>query len=383
MRSRPALLCSMISIAAIAVFGAARSARADKPHKPVLHGQHWVAVTGKPLGAQAGAMIFARGGNAVDAACGMLAAVTTLWDTLSWGGETQALIYDPTKKKVIGINALGVAPTGATPEFFKNQKLRYPPEFGPLAAVTPGTPGGLFTMLAEFGTMSLADVLAPAIQLADGYPIEIELSNVIERNKAKIKQWPYARSVLLPHLGQAREAPAPGEIFRQPDLAATLRKLVDAEAQALKAGKNRKQAIYAAYDRFYKGDIAAEIVRSVQEQGGLFTKEDLARWQVHIEEPVSTTYRGITVYKLTTWVQGPAMLQALNILENMDLKSMGYNSSRYIHAIDRARTLAFADRDFSSGAPYAPPAEPIKGLLSKSYAKERAKQINWTKNDPN
>src|SRR6266704_3586100 len=253
MRSRPALLFrSVVTAAALgSILALGGAARADKPHKPVLHGQHWVAVTGKPLGAQAGAMIFQRGGNAVDAACGMLAAVTTLWDTLSWGGETQALIYDPTK-------------------------------FGPLAAVTPGTPGGLFTMLAEYGTMSLADVLAPALQLADGYPIEIELSNVIERNKAKIKQWPYAKAVLLPHPGQAREAPAPGEIFRQPDLAATLRKLVDAEAEALRAGKNRKQAIYAAYDRFYKGDIAAELVRSVKEQGGLFTMEDLAKWQVHI-----------------------------------------------------------------------------------------------------
>jgi gamma-glutamyltranspeptidase/glutathione hydrolase len=313
----------------------------------------------------------------------MLAAVTTLWDTLSWGGETQALIYDPTKKKVVGINALGVAPTGATPEFFKNQKMKYPPEYGPLAAVTPGTPGGLMVMLAEYGTMSLGDVLAPAIQLADGFPIEIELSNAIERNKARIKQWPYSKAVMLPHAGQAREAPAPGEIFRQPDLAATLRKLVDTEAEALRAGKNRKQAIYAAYDRFYKGDIAAELVRSVKEQGGLFTTDDLTRWQVHIEEPVSTTYRGIAVYKLTTWVQGPAMLQTLNILENMDLKAMGYNSSRYIHAIYQAMSLAFSDRDFYYGDPYVPPAEPIKGLLSKAYAKERFKQINWSKNDIN
>jgi len=385
MRSCPALLSGSIRLAAailsIAAIGTP-AARADKPHKPVLHGQHWVAVTGKPLGAQAGAMIFQRGGNAVDASCAMLAAVTTLWDTLSWGGETQALIYDPIKKKVIGINALGVAPSGATPEFFKSQKMRYPPEFGPLAAVTPGTPGGLFAMLAEYGTMSLADVLAPAIQLAEGYPIETELSNVLERNKAKIKQWPYAKAVLLPHLGQAREAPAPGEIFRQPDLAAMMKKLVEAEAEALKAGKNRKQAIYAAHDRFYKGDIAAELVRSVKEQGGLFTMDDLAKWQVKIEEPVSTTYRGITVYKLTTWVQGPAMLQALNILENMDLKAMGYNSSRYLHAIYQAMSLAFADRDFYYGDPYVPPAEPIKGLLSKAYAKERFKQINWAKNDP-
>jgi gamma-glutamyltranspeptidase/glutathione hydrolase len=385
MRYPPALLSSrlpgLIVAAAAAAALATPPARADRPHKPVLHGQHWVAVTGKPLGAQAGAMIFARGGNAVDAACAMLAAVTTLWDTLSWGGETQALIYNPQTKKVIGINALGVAPTGATPDFFKGQNMKYPPEFGPLAAVTPGTPGGLMTMLAEYGTMSLADVLAPAIQLADGYPIEIELSNVIERNKAKIKQWPYAKAALLPHLGQAHEAPNPGEIFRQPDLAAMMRKLVDAEAAALKAGKSRKDAIYAAYDRFYKGDIATEIVRSVKEQGGLFTMDDLASWKVHIEEPVSTTYRGIAVYKLTTWVQGPAMLQALNILENMDLKAMGYNSARYIHAIYQTMSLAFADRDFYYGDPYVPPAEPIKGLLSKAYAKQRFKQIKWDKND--
>ncbi len=356
-------------------------ARADRPHKPVIHGQHWVAITGKPLGAQAGAMIFQRGGNAVDAACAMLAAVSTMWDTLSWGGETTALIYDPTQKKVIGINAMGVAPTGATPDYFKNQHMKYPPEYGPLAAVTPGTPGGLFTMLAEYGTMSLASVLGPAIQLAQGYPIETELSNVIERNKAKIKQWPYAKAVLLPHLGQPQEAPAPGEMFRQPELAATLNKLVEAEAEALRAGKTRKQAIYAANDRFYKGDIAAELVRSVKEQGGLFTMEDLASWQVHIEQPVSTTYHGITVYKLTTWVQGPAMLQALNILENLDLKAMGYNSSRYIHALYQTMNLAFADRDFYYGDPYVTPAEPIKGLLSKAYAKQRLKQINWAKND--
>src|SRR5919205_875555 len=135
-----------------------------------------VAITGKPLGAQAGAMMFQRGGNAVDAACAMLAAVTTLWDTLSWGGETQALIYNPNTGKVIGINALGVAPTGATAEFYKGKGMKYPPEYGPLAAVTPGTPGGIMTMLAEYGKLSLKDVLDPAIQLADGFPIEAQLT---------------------------------------------------------------------------------------------------------------------------------------------------------------------------------------------------------------
>lgn len=351
--------------------------------KPVLHGKHWVAITGKPLAATAGSMVFQKGGNAVDAACAMIAATSTMWDTLSWGGETQALIYNPHTGKVVGINALGVAPTGATVELYKSRGMQYPPEFGPLAAVTPGTPGGLMVMLAEYGKLSLADVLAPALQMADeGYPIEAQASRTIEKNKKRLKEWRYSREVLLPHLGQEYEAPKAGEVFRQPELAATLKKLVEAEKAALEKGKSRKEAIYAAYERFYKGDIARELVRGVREEGGLFTMEDLAHWKVRIEEPVKTNYKGIDVYKLTTWVQGPALLQALNILEPMDLKGMGYNSARYIHALYQAMNLAFADRDFYYGDPYFPPAEPIQGLLSKDYAKERAKHIDWEKNDP-
>ena len=359
-----------------------QSPRPRRTAKPPLHARHWIAITGKPLGATAGAMMFQKGGNAVDAACAMLAAVTTMWDVLSWGGETQALIYHPTLKKVIGINALGVAPSGATAALYKSKGHRYPPEYGPLAAVTPGTPGGLLVMLAEYGTLPLAEVLAPAIQMADGYPIEGETANSIERNKARLKEWKYSRDVMLPHLGQAREAPEPGEIFVQRDLAATLRKLVEAEARALAQGKSRKDAIMAAYDRFYKGDIAQELVRGVQEEGGLITMQDLARWQVRIEEPVKTSYKGIDVYKLPFWQQGPAMLQALNILENADLKSMGYNSPRYIHTLYQAMNLAFADRDFYYGDPYFPPEEPTRGLMSKEYAKARYAQINRDRNDP-
>jgi len=353
-----------------------------RTQKPALHAQHWMAVTGKPLAATAGAMIFERGGNAVDAACAMIAATSTMWDTLSWGGETQALIYDPNTGKVTGINALGVAPTGATPAFFHKLGMKYPPESGPLSAVTPGTPGGLMTMLAEFGTMSLAEVLAPAIEMADGYPIEAELVRTIERHKGKLAQWPDSKRVMLVHAGEAHEAPEPGEMFRQPDLAATLRKLVEAERQALAAGKDRKAAIYAAYDRFYKGDIAHELVRATRELGGLFTLADLANWKVHLEEPVHINYKGIEVYKLTTWVQGPAMLQSLNILENFDLKSMGYDSARYVHTLYQAMNLAYADRDFYYGDPYFPPEEPIRGLLSKDYARERAKLIRADHNDP-
>lgn len=350
--------------------------------KPALHGRHWMAITGKPLAATAGAMTFQKGGNAVDAACAMIAATSTMWDTLSWGGETQALIYNPKTGKVIGINALGVAPSGATAELYKSKGMKYPPEHGVLSAVTPGTPGGILVMLAEYGKLSLKEVLAPSIQMADGYPVEAQAANSIEREKKRLKEWRYSREVMLPHLGKEREAPTAGEIFRQPDLAATLRKLVEAEQQALAQGKSRKEAILAAYNRFYKGDIAQEIVRGTQEEGGLITLKDLADWQVRIEEPVKTNYKGVEVYKLTHWTQGPAMLQALNILENYDLKGMGYNSASYIHTVYQAMNLAFADRDFYYGDPYFPPAEPIAGLLSKEYAKERTKLIKKERNDP-
>ena len=375
------LVTSILLLFTIVLTGPS-SLEAQRTQKPALHGKHWMAITGKPLAATAGSMIFQKGGNAVDAACAMIAATSTMWDTLSWGGETQALIYNPHTGKVIGINALGVAPSGATAEFYKSKGMKYPPEYGPLAAVTPGTPGGILVMLAEYGKLSLKDVLAPSIQLADGYPIEAQLANTIEREKKRLKQWRYSREALLPHLGDKREAPEPGEIFRQPDLAATLRKLVEAEQQALAAGKNRKDAIYAAYDRFYKGDIASELARGVKEEGGLITASDLANWKVRVEEPVKTNYRGIEVFKLTHWTQGPALLQTLNILENSNLKDMGYNSSRYIHALYQAMNLAFADRDFYYGDQYFPPEEPIRGLLSKEYARQRAGQINWERNDP-
>ncbi len=374
------LLLLLTAVSALAVT-AVHPVTAQRTNKPPLHGRHWMAITGKPLAATAGSMMFTKGGNAIDAACAMLAAVTTMWDVLSWGGETQALIYHPGLKKVIGINALGVAPTGATAEFYRSKGYRYPPEYGPLAAVTPGTPGGLMTMLAEYGRLSLKDVLAPAIEMADGYAIEAQTANSIEANKARIKQWKYSTAVYLPHLGEKREAPEAGEVFVQKDLAATLRKLVDAEQAALKAGKNRKEAIYAAYDRFYKGDIAQELVRGVREEGGLFTMQDLATWKVKVEEPLSTNYKGIDVYKLQQWQQGPALLEALNMLENADLKGMGYNSARYLHTVYQTMSMAFADRDFYYGDPAFVTDQPMKGLLSKEYAKARYAQINWQRND--
>ena len=358
------------------------SAFSQRTQKPPLHGKHWMAITGKPLAATAGAQLFQQGGNAVDAACAMLAATCTMWDVLSWGGETQALIYHPKLKKVIAINALGVAPTGATVSFFKGKGYDFPPEYGPLAALTPGTPGGLCHMLAEYGTKSLAEVLAPAMEMAKGYPIDAQTANSIERGKDRIKQWPYSKKVFLVHEGGEREAPEAGEIFVQTDLLNTLTKMVEAEKAALRAGKGRKAAIMAANDRFYKGDIADEFVRGSQEQGGLITKEDLAKWKPIEEEPLKINYKGIDVYKLREWTQGPSMLQALQILKNYDLPNMGYNSVDYIHTVYQAMNLAFADRDFYYGDPYFSRNIPIKGLLSEEYGKQRAGEIDPKRNNP-
>ena len=205
LRPRPRRWLAML--AGLGLLGALQSGVAQEARdtiKPTLHGKHWVAITGKPLAATAGALTFANGGNAVDAACAMLAAAATMWDTLSWGGETVALVYDPRAGKVRTINALGVAPTGATPEFFRGRGLHGPPDYGPLAATTPGTVGGLITMLSEFGTMSLEQVLGPAMQMAAGYPMEQTQALNIENSKELLVRWEASRRVLLPHYDPSR-----------------------------------------------------------------------------------------------------------------------------------------------------------------------------------
>lgn len=351
---------------------------APRTQKPVIFGKQWVAVTGKPLAATAGASIFQQGGNAVDAACAMIAATCTLFDVLSWGGETQALIYNPHTKEIVGINALGVAPTGATADFFKNKGMKYPPSTGPLAAVTPGTPGGIMTMLANYGTKSLKDVLAPAITLAEGFQVDNDLARSMARGKDELATWPYSKKIFLPN----GSTPAHGDVLIQSDLVVTLKKLIETEQAALKKGKSRKDAIMAAYDRFYKGDIAEELVRGTKEMGGLITRDDLAKWKVITEKPYKTEYKGIEVYKLREWQQGPVMLQALNMLEHYDLKKMKYNSSQYMHTLYQVMNHVYADRDFYYGDPYHGPVEPIQGLLSKEYAKQRIQSIDTSKNDP-
>ena len=241
------------------------------------------------------------------------------------------------------------------------------------------------TMLAEYGTLSLADVLAPAIQMADGYPIEAQTR---EHHRAAARRGSSSgstrpRSSCRTRARRARRRSA-GEIFVQTDLAATLRKLVEAEQQALAAGKTRKEAIYAAYDRFYKGDIAQEIVRGVRRRAGCSRCEDLARLEgARSRSRCSTTTRASRSTSSPSWQQGPAMLQALNILENADLKAMGYNSPRYIHTLYQAMNLAFADRDFYYGDPVLPARGAGARAAVQGVREERAtRRSTGTRNDP-
>ena len=186
-----------------------------RTQKPPLHAEHWLAITGKPLSATAGAMIFAKGGNAVDAAAAMLAAGCTMWDTLSCGGETQALIYNPHTKKVIGINALGVAPTGATAEFYHSKGYKYPPEYGPLAAVTPGTPGGLHD---DARRVRQAVARRRCSRRRSRWPTATRSRrsspNTIERNKDWIKQWKYSPAIMLTHPGPGARGAGAGRDLR-------------------------------------------------------------------------------------------------------------------------------------------------------------------------
>ena len=246
-----------------------------------------MAITGKPLAATAGASIFQQGGNAIDVALCHDSRNAYHMGRLELVWETQALIYNPHTGKVIGINALGVS---------NWRHSRFFPEY---EWIIPNTghwlrshlkPGGICTMLAEYGTMSLKQVLAPAMTLASGYPIENKPQMVLSKKKGS-KDWKYSKEIFLTHQGEEQEAPYPGEIFKQLDLLATLQKWW-IEANALQDRNQKKEAIYVAYDRFYKGDIVGWIVRGVKEEAD-WSKEDLANWKVYIEEPVSTNYKGI------------------------------------------------------------------------------------------
>ena len=353
--------------------------------RPVIMGTRGVVVSGHHQASAAGLEMLRRGGNAADAGVATVFAQAVVeFDRFGIGGEVPILIYLAKEEKVVSINGHGFAPLAATIEWFKERNIDVIPGDGFLPAVVPSVVDTLILTLDRYGTLSLAEVLAPAIELAEkGFPMFGEFKGHIEEQEARFRQqWPSSAKVFLP----GGEVPEIGDVFVQKDLARTLQRLVAAE-QAHK-DEGRGAALQAARDLFYKGEMASQIVRYQKEfksrdangfvSAGLLSEEDFAQYRARVEQPAKTTYQGIDVYKAGFWSQGPVLLQALNILEGYDLKKLGHNSPAYIHLLAEAMKLAFADREWY----YADPdfvGVPEAGLLSKEYAAERRKLIDLKK----
>jgi gamma-glutamyltranspeptidase / glutathione hydrolase len=362
------LFCVCIVPAAAAQDEPATPSRAMRP---VIRGTQYAVTSMKAQATAAAVRILEAGGNAFDAAVAGQA-VLGLVDPASngIGSDAQILLYDAKTKQVFAINAEGMAPKLATIEWYqKNNGGKLPESDGPLSASTPGVVDAWYTLLDRWGTMSFAQVLQPAIEIAEqGFPTSEGLSRAIVGSR-KIRKYPATMKIYMPD----GRAPMPGELFRNPDAGRTLRKLVEAEQQ--NEVKGRHEALKAARDRFYKGDIAQTMGKFFEEAGGLYRYEDFATYTAKVETPVFVDYRGYRVYKNPSASQGPAELIALNLLEHFDLKSMGHNSAEYIHTSAEAVKLAFADREkYLGDTDFI--RIPYEGLLSKAYADERVKLID-------
>lgn len=352
--------------------------------RPVVRGKRGVVAGGHPLSVEAGLRILQKGGNAVDAGVATILAASVIeFSHFSFGGEVPILIKMKGQEVAV-VEGMGAAPMKATREFFVNQskdqssrsematmagaRAGLIPSTGPLAATVPAVLDACVVALDRFGTKSLAEVIQPAIELAEGFPLD-ELRVQYIKNRSKVfSQWADAKRVFLPN-GQTPEV---GDVFVQADLARTLRAIVNAEKQS--ARKGRRAALRAARDYFYKGPIGERIGDYMEHNGGLLAATDLARWHAKVGVPVKANYRGYEVYKAGFWTQGPAMVETLNLLEGYDLKKMAHNSTQYIHTLTEALKLGLADRDRYYGDPdfvKIPAAE----LLSKDYAALRRSLI--------
>ncbi len=340
---------------------------------------------GSEYATEAGMRMYLSGGNAVDAGIAtMLAASVVEFSHFGLGGEAPILVRAKTGK-VYAIAGVGTMPKLATANFFREHKLKpdeivdppssngmksWIPVAGILSALVPGMVEAALVTLREFGTKSFGEALQPAIELADGFPIDEMRVNSLENSAPYLETWPSSKRVFLPN----GRVPRLGEIFRQPDLARTLRSMAEVEKKALAAGATRAKAMNAVRDYFYRGEIARRIDEFSKQNGGLLRYEDMAAFRLEPEEPVSTTFHGYTVYKPGFWTQGPTMIEALNLLEGFDLVEMKPNSADYIHTLVESLKLAYADRDTYYGDPKFVHI-PAETLLSKSYAAERRKLI--------
>jgi gamma-glutamyltranspeptidase / glutathione hydrolase len=367
---RQRLLLSVILVNALVFTSLAQTPSRPDTFRPPVRGTRGVVAGGHPLVAEAGLRMLHRGGNAVDAGvAAVLAGSVIEFSHFAFGGEVP-LIIKPANKPVITINGQGQAPALATREFFEKQQLTPPiPTTGPLGATVPGVLDAMIVALDNYGTMKLADVMQPAIELADGFPLDEMRANHIRNTRKVYEQWPDTAAIFLPN---GRE-PQVGEVFAQKNLARTLRELLSVEKKNARRG--RHAALEAVRDYFYRGPLAERYCAAIEKAGGLLRAGDMAKFRADIDQPTRVSYRGYEVYKVGFWAQGPAMLEALNLLEGYDLKKLGHNRPDYIHTLTEAIKLAFADRDRWYGDPRfvkVPGAE----LLSKDYAEMRRTLID-------
>ncbi len=363
---------------------AQRDVKRERPVRQSVRGMRAGIAAGSDYAAEAGMRILHKGGNAVDSGvAAMFAASVSEFSHFGFGGEAPILIR--TKDgRVFCIAGVGTMPKMASAELFRNRRILAGellalepgglkgiiPVAGLMPALVPGMVEAGLVALEEFGTMSFSDVIAPALDLTDGMPLDETRANSIVRSRRFFDLWPTSKAAFLP----SGQMPIAGDIFRQPDLNRTLRGMVAAETAALKKGASRKDAIEAVHDYFYKGDVARKIDAFSKANGGLLRYEDMAAFRLKPEEPVSTTYHEYKVYKPGFWSQGPVFLQALNMLERDDLVALGHNSTEYLHRVVESLKLAYADRDTYYGDPLFAKV-PANVLLSKEYAAERRKVV--------
>lgn len=359
--ARAAVLASGLAGAAIA---------SAQPLRPEFTGTHAVVAAGRTYTVEAGTALIGAGGNAVDAGvAAIFAAAVVEISHFGLGGEAPMVIYLAKTREVVVINGQGTAPAAATPAAFAGRDAL--PGNGPLAATVPAVVDAAALALARYGTKSLGEVLAPAIQLADGFPMYEFLSRQLSSERRASSAYAATMATYYPD-GRVTQA---GETFRQPNLARTLRMLVSAEAEASNAGAAREEAIEAGRNAFYTGAFASRLTSAVREAGGLMTDADLSSYRSRVEQPYTVTYRGYSVHKAGPWNQSPVLLQTLNLIEGFDLRAMGHLSADSIHTIAEAMKLAYADRDRYYGDPDFTQV-PMIGLLSKAYAGERRALID-------
>jgi len=368
---------TLLLVLCVALTAGAQTAAAQT--RPMVMGRNGVVVSGHPLASGAGLDMLKAGGNAVDAGVATVFAQAVLeFDRFGFGGEVPILIYQD--GEVVAVNGHGPTAQASTLEWFQQRGIEEITGDCFLPAVVPAVLDALVASLAERGTMTLAQVLAPSVELAEnGFPVYPSFQRHLEHISGRFeREWPSSAAVFLP----GGRVPQVGDLIVQKDLARTFRRLIEAEAAA---DGDRKAGLQAARNLFYGGEMGREIVEFQKQfectdqngftSTGLLELSDFARYRARLEQPAKTTYSGVEVFKPGFWSQGPVLLQTLNLLEDFDLRHMGHNSAEYLHLLSEAMKLAYADREWY----YADPdyvGVPETGLLSKAYAAERRKRID-------